>query len=946
MTFPLRPLCASAAFLFLLATLPPLVAGQATIRGLVIEDELDDTLPGVNVIILELDRGAATGIDGTYEIVDVPPGTYTLEARYIGFAPESKEVTVADGETAEVDFTLGASTLELDEVIVTGTGGNARRREIGNSISQIDAAQIEATPTTDFGDLLQGRAAGVTVMDNSGQAGAGATIRLRGVNSVTQGNTPLIYIDGVRVTNAPLGADGETNQAASALNDLNPDDILRIEVIKGPAATTLYGTEASSGVIQVFTKRGASGRPQVDFSVRQGFNNMGTAGPEELSINDCTGEPGCPEGGDWFRNGHLQSYNLSVRGGTNELNYFVSGKWGSEEGVIAPQGSEGYSVRGNFDFTPIEDLRISFVNSYSYRNTRWIPDGNNAEGLLLNVLRGDKGYTPDNNDALTLEMLLNTEVNHFTSGLSFNWTPLQGMLHQLKGGIDYVESAFTEERPFGYFYEPLGNRENDTELLRNLTLDYIGSYNRGLTPSISSSSSWGGQLYKDTYQQVNGFGYEFAGPGRKDLDSGARTEAFETRRTITSGGFFGQQRFGYQDRLFVTVGLRVDGHSTFGEDFGLAPYPKVSGTYIVSDHGFWPAWWEALKLRAAYGESGKAPGVFDALRTYESVAGDEGEPAVTPGNIGNAEIGPERSRETELGFETALLGGRVTADFTWYRQRTYDALLAVQPTPSAGFTNTQLQNVGEIGNKGIEAQLGLVVVDGRNVQWDVGGHFSTSYSEAVDLGEIQTIPIGWRQFVRPGYPVPALFQDVVTNPDELGADPDFEERYIGPTYPTRVYGLNTTLTLWQRFAIDVVGEGQAGHYLYSGTAYQNTRRRVWPPCLGIQEQIDAGDTAGLTAGEIGLCDPNATTYGMWGQPADFFKIRSASISYRLPAKWLPSQIRLATLRFQARNLFTFTDYPGLDPEAFEDGSADALYRQEYYNLPPARSFTFVFKVGF
>ena len=569
--------------LFLIAALPHLALAQGTVQGTVIDDELGDPLPGVNVVILELDLGAATSVDGTYEIPDVPAGTYTVEARYIGFEPVTKQVTVTDGATETLDFTLGTSTLEMDEVIVTGTGGNARRREIGNSISQVNAAQIEATPTTDFGDLLQGRSAGITVMDNSGQAGAGATIRLRGVNSVTQGNTPLIYIDGVRVTNTPLGADGETNQATSALNDLNPDDILRIETIKGPAATTLYGTEASSGVIQVFTKRGASGRPQVDFSIRQGINNMGTAGPKELSINDCADEPGCPEGGDWFRNGHLQSYNLSVRGGTGDINYFVSGKWGREEGVIAPQGTEGYSIRGNFDFTPVSNLKISFNNAYAYRDTRWIPDGNNAEGLLLNVLRGDQGYTPDNNDALALEMLLNTESNHFTSGLSFNWTPTPGMLHQLNLGIDYVESEFMSERPFGYFYEPLGNRENDTELRRDLTLDYNGSYNWKLTSAISSSSSWGGQLYKDTFAGINGFGFDFAGPGRKDLDSGARTEAFEARETVTSGGFFGQQRFGFQDRLFVTLGLRIDGHQHLRRK--LRPGPLPEGLRLVHSFG-------------------------------------------------------------------------------------------------------------------------------------------------------------------------------------------------------------------------------------------------------------------------------------------------------------------------------------------------------------------------
>lgn len=932
--------------LFLLVGGGQAALAQGTIEGIVTDDQMGDPLPGVNVVIEALSTGAATGVDGTYRIPDVPAGDYTVVARFVGFEPAERQVTVRNGETLTLDFALAASTMEMDEVVVTGTGGNARRREIGNSIAQVDASQIEASTTADFGDLLQGRAAGVTIMDNSGQVGAGATIRLRGVNSATQGNEPLVYIDGVRVSSDPLGADSETNQAVSPLNDLNPDDIERIEIIKGPAATTLYGTEASGGVIQVFTKSGAAGAPQFDMTIRQGINNMGTVGPSALSLNDCEDEVGCPEGGDWFRNGHTQSYNLSVRGGSEDLSYFLSGRWGNEEGVIAPQSSESYGIRGNFEFTPAEDVRISFNNAYSYRDTRWIPDGNNAEGLLLNVLRGDQGYTPDNNDALALEMDLYTKTNHFTSGLSFSWTPTSSLLQQLKIGIDYVESEYTEERPFSFFYEPLGDRENDVDRQRNLTLDYTGSFSADLAEAFSSSSSWGGQLFSDVYVNVNGFGYEFAGPGRKVLDNAARTEAFEDRLTVTSGGFFVQQRFGWNDQLFLTLGLRIDGHSTFGEDFGLAPYPKVSGSYLVSDHDFWPAWWDTMKLRAAWGESGKAPGVFDRLRTYDSVSGDEGEPAVTPENLGNPDLGPERSREVEAGFEAGLFNGRVTTSFTWYQQRTYDALISVQPTPSEGFTEAQLRNVGELGNVGVEFDVNAVVLSSQALHWSVGGHVSTNYSDAIDLGEVESIDVGWRQYIRPGYPVPSAFQDVVTNPDAVGAEPEFEEQYIGPSYPTRTFGINTSLRLWRRLTIDVLGEGQAGHVLYSGTAYQNTRRGVWPPCLDIQQQVESGDVGSLTAGEIAQCGPNETTYGMWAKAADFFKLRSASVSYRLPDTWLPGRLRSATFRLQGKNLFTVTDYPGLDPEAFEDGSSGELYRQEYYNLPPSRAITFVLNAKF
>ena len=931
-------------------------AAQGTIEGTVTEQGTNDPLPGVNIAIPSLNVGAATSLDGTYEISDVAAGEYTIQARFVGFQTREKTVVVEDGETVTIDFALRESTMEMDEVVVTGTGGNARRREIGNSISQVSASDIEATPSTDFGDLLQGRAAGVSILDNSGQVGAGSSIRLRGNNSVSQDNTPLIYIDGVRVDNGNVSGDPETNQGVNPFDDVNPQDIQRIEVIKGPAATTLYGTEASGGVIQIFTKQGAQGAPQFDFTVRQGLNHISQLGTQDfhsqLGPNDCSDEPGCPSDGDWLRAGHTQSYNLSVRGGNQDLTYFVSGKWSSEEGVIAPQGSDGYAIRGNFGFTPTDDLKIQFNNSYTYRDITWIPDGNNAEGFLLNSLRGEAGYTPGGDDSFVLDMQLGTSTNHFTSGVTFNWTPLSSLSQTVNLGLDYVNAEYTEERPFGFFYVPLGNRENDTDTRRRLTFDYNGTYSADLTDAISSSTTWGGQLFKDEFLNVNGFGDDFAGPGDKVLDSAARTSATESRVSETSGGFFAQQRFGWNDQVFVTLGLRVDGNSTFGENFGLAPYPKVSGSYVVSDHSFFPKWWNTMKLRAAYGESGRAPGPFASLRTYESVSGDEGSPGVTPDQVGDPDLGPERSREFEGGFDMALFDGRVTGTFTAYRQKTYDALLAVQPTPSNGFTNTQLRNVGTFQNQGVEIDLGVDVLRRDNVEWNLGGYFSTSYSKALDLGEAgPAIQLDWRNQVQEGGPIPGFYQDRVVNPDQIPDDPtnlEFtDDEFLGAVYPPRSYGINTSVTLYDMVTLDVVGEGQTGHVLSSGTAYQNVRREAWPQCFAIQEQIANDDYSGLTAGQIGNCDPNQTTYGMWTRAADFFKIRSASLSFRLPANWLPSGLRNGTLRLQGKNLFTITDYPGLDPEAYEDGNRPgALYRQEYYNMPPIRSFTFSMQAGF
>jgi len=930
-------------------------AAQGVIEGEVTAQSTGDPLPGVNVTIPALQIGAATGANGGFAITEVPSGEHEVRARFVGYQTVTKTVEVSEGETVTLDFRLRQSTREMDEVVVTGTGGQAQRREIGNSISQIGSDALEEVPDGSFGDVLQGRIAGASVLSNSGQVGAGRTIRLRGNSSVTQDNTPLIYIDGVRVNNGSVGGDPEVNQAASPIDDINPENIERVEVIKGPAATTLYGTEASSGVIQIFTKSGSEGAPRFTFSTKQGVNNMNQIGTqdfhEELPVNDCSAEPGCPSDGDWLQTGYKQNYNLSVRGGTGTVNYYVSGNWGSEEGIINPQASDRYSVRGNFGFTINENLNLQVNNSYTRRDITWLPDGNNAEGFLLNVLRGPRGYTPDSDDSEVLAMDLATTSDHFTSSVALNWNPTENLNQSLNLGLDYVNSEYEEEKPFGYFLEADGARENDTDTQRRVTADYQGSYEMDLSDDVSSTTSWGGQLFRDIDVNLNGFGEDFSGPGDKVLNSGAITNVSEARITETSGGFFGQERLGWRDRLFVTLGLRVDGHSTFGDDFGLAPYPKVSFSYLLSEYNFWPDWWGTLKLRGAYGESGRAPSAFASIRTYESTSGDEGEPAVTPGNIGDPDLGPERSREFEAGFEAAALDDRISASFTWYRQRTYDALVNVQPTPSNGFTDTQLRNVGEFESRGVELDLDSDVIRSENVNWTLGGNFSTNFTEAIETGPSGDIAIGWNNEIREGEAIPAIYRDVVVNPNEIPEDPqnvEFEERNLGSAFPNYTVGINTSLTLWQDVTISALGEGKFGHVLSSGTAYQNVRRGQWPTCNAIQSQISNGDYSGLTAGQIGRCDPDQTTYGMWTRSADFFKLRSLSLQYRVPDDVLPGRLQNASVRLQGRNLLTVTDYPGLDPEAYEDGSRGAfsLYRQEYYNLPPIRSFTFTLKTNF
>ncbi len=930
-----------------------LAAQTGTVTGLVRDAATQSPLAGAQVSIVGTGLGGLANNVGRFLILDVPAGQHVVRVQIIGYRAQERTVTVPAGGSAAVTFEMREEAIALEGVVVTGTAGQARRREIGNTISQISADDIKLAAVTDIADVLQGRAVGVQVNDHSGQVGAASQIRLRGNNSLTQGNDPLIYVDGIRIENNPIGSDDEQAQTPSALDMINSADIERVEVIKGPAATTLYGTEASGGVIQIFTKRGAAGAPAWTFSTEQGVSVMGHQGPDKsvnpngLNLNNCSHEPGCPDNGSWFRNAHHQVYNLSVRGGGETATYFVSGRWADRQGVVDPQGVDEYTIRANINFTPLDGLDIRLNNHYARRNITWIPDGNNASGLLLNVLRGDAGYTPGNDDSLVLENDLFSHIDQYITGLTVNWQPNNAFSHRFAAGIDYTSMDYIDFKRWGFYEEPTGDREIDQQFDRNLTLDYVGTLNWSpFGEDITSRLSWGGQVYEEFSYALNGFDDTFAGPGEVVLGNGNKPQVFEDRITTRSGGFFVQEVLGWQDKLFLTGGVRWDGFSTFGSGFGLAAYPKVSASYLISDETFMPDFVETLKLRAAWGQSGKAPGAFDAARTFEAVSADEQVPAVIIANLGNPDLGPELSEELEWGFDASFYEGRVTLEWTNYDQTTKDALIGVQEAPSFGTEEATLRNLGEVKNWGHELLLDVVPVRTDDIEWSVGFTWSANDSEITDLGPLKDLGSS-RQV---GLPLWIRWDDIIQNPNELGVRPRYQKGMIGRLFPTDTYGISTRINLWRSLTLDLLGEGQYGMVRPIGVAYQNVRRRQWPgdDCPNIQRIYDEykgpGEPPNLTALQIATCIGNRSDQGVWTDPADFFKLRSATLAYRLPEGWIP-RAQSATISLQAKNMYTWTDYRGLDPEANDNGFGDST-PNEYYNLAPPRIFMINFTLNF
>lgn len=427
-----RMLFAAAALMGMAA--PPLSAqSTGTVSGTVVQADSRQPLAGVQVTAGS-GQSAVTGSAGEYTLAGVPAGRAQLRAQMIGFAPATASASVAAGQTARADFALSPASVSLDAIVVTGTPGATSRRELGNSVVKLDAAEVtQKTTVSDVTEILQSRTPGVQILSNSGTPGAAADIVVRGAGSLTSVR-PVIYVDGIRYSDASLGNFGASGagatsfstQVTSALSFINPEDIESIEVLKGPAAATLYGAEAAAGVIQIITKKGPRGQQRTRWSVKYeyGQNDVGseiddnftTCTPANIAARTTVGGvpeptfPGCqgvavgtvlrqrsPILDDPFgaQGGDLNRLSLSVRGGTDRASYYVAGDLDQENGVFANSFNRRRSVRANFTAYPTERLQFNVSTNY-VRNHLRLPVGDESgQGLYLLSVRGIPGRRTD-----------------------------------------------------------------------------------------------------------------------------------------------------------------------------------------------------------------------------------------------------------------------------------------------------------------------------------------------------------------------------------------------------------------------------------------------------------------------------------------------------------------------------------------------------------------------
>jgi TonB-dependent starch-binding outer membrane protein SusC len=808
------PLIASAAVLVAVAAIPsPSTAQQAgTIVGEVVDARTQRPLSGVQVYLPSPRIGALTREDGRFILANVPPGDYRVQAQIIGYALGDRSVRVGAGETVTANFELAQRTIALDEIVVTGAGQAVERRRLGNTIAAIDMAPLQTAPVQNMSEILTGREPGVVGLPSSGIAGTGARIRIRGSSSLVQTNEPIVYIDGVRVDRGGGMAPGVFSTSSDAgegtpsrLDDLSPDAIERIEILKGAAAATLYGTQASNGVIQIFTRRGQSGAPRWNLRVEQGISRFPDAFPPIAGFvlaDDPT--PGRPHGTDvgtrgvrerWgfdvrpfevfthdglnelFETGHHQVYSISVDGGTPTVTYYANLRRQRDDGPFGPNPAfqqPGFQLAndvhertqgtGTLMIFPRDDLSLRISGMYIEGYNEAPSNNNNIFGVLSGAImsRPELAYeSPPGSRRgnyfgspafATVRELMHrrhlTELQRFAGSVSTGYRATESVSVEATFGVDFVNRHGATMIPFGWNVDEItgsntqGFRTVGDGNHRELSLDVKGTWNTGFGEDWSSAFLVGAQGFISTTKNSGGTGQEFAGLGLDVAGAGRVQTVFETFLEEAQAGVFAQQQLGWRNFVFLTGGVRYDEHSAFGETAGGAFYPKASVSVVPSELTGWnEGLMSTFRVRGAIGQSGLQPGAFDKFTTFIPLAAETG-PGVAPGNLGNEDLRPEVSTEWEVGSEVGLFQDRASIDVTYWNRTVTDVLVDRQFAPSGGFRFRQLDNIGEMKAYGFDIGTRAIVASTPAFSLSLFANGAYLRERITDMGGAAAVKVG------------------------------------------------------------------------------------------------------------------------------------------------------------------------------------------------------------
>lgn len=993
----------------------PLAAqGGGTVMGTVTDAASGQPVSAVRVLVAGTTNGTLTGDNGKYTLRSLTVGPNVLEINRIGYEPQKITVTVLANAPAVADVKITQSAFSLAAVVTT-VSGNQRKVELANSTTQIAVAdKLAELPVTNMGGLLSGRASSVQVVQ-TGATGTGSRIRIRGQNSFSLSNDPIVVIDGVRATGTTNNAIGVGGSGPSRLDDINPAEIETIEVVKGPSAATLYGTEAANGVIVITTKRGKAGKTRYSVSAETGtITNTSdypelwslwgktTATPTVSSIcllaavaaKTCTVDSlshGNILNDDRYSpidKGSRQQYNFQASGGNEQVQFFVSGQNETETGIYKmpdlevsrlltrrgvgslpstetrPNALARNSIRANLSARLASNLFVQVSSGYVNSDLRLPQNEDNSNGLMVGALggpwRGD--LTDAQGDSLhgvrsfmmgdILSQVTTQNINRFINSVSTQYTPFSWLATRASVGSDFTNrnDLFLSKVGEGPNTGTLrsGNITSTRADINQQSVDIGGTGTFQLLDWLNSKTSVGMQYIRNAVSNTTGTGIGLP-PGGVTVSTAATRSSTQTRSEKRTLGYYIEQQLAIHDKLFLTGGVRRDAASAFGKNFNAVFYPKFGASWMVSEQSFFPkpTWMNSLRLRGTYGASGQIPGATDAVLFYSanpttlSTGGDT--PGASLGSLGNSELKPEFSAETEFGFDLTMFSGRSNIELTSYNKKTTDALISRLIAPSLSGLTNQFANIGNIQNTGLELTYNQKILDSKNVGLDFTLTGSTNKNRMLKLGDgVSPIASGNRDTQRnlPGYPLYGLWSKTINYNDANGdgiivlSEMTFSDTavYQGASFPTREVAFSPSLELFNRkLRLSTQFDSKWGFLKFNNTLRHQCMNGV--TCRGRYDQ-----SASLQMQANALATSQSVFTGMFEDGA-FTRWREASVSYEMPTKWANAvRAERWNVVFTGRNLGVKTKYTGVDPEAAASNN-DQRGNEEYFATPPVRYFT-------
>jgi iron complex outermembrane receptor protein len=979
MKHKLTSLLAGVLALMVLNVLPAM-AQNKTVSGKV-SDASGNPIAGASIIAKGTTVGTQTDASGAFSF-SVPSTATTLVLSSVGYTT----IEIAIG-TGPVSATLAASAGSLNEVVVVGYG-TTRKKDLTGAVASVKEKDFNRGIMTAPDQLIQGKVAGVQVINNSGAPGGATTIRIRGNSSIRTGNTPLIVVDGVPLDGGTARPDVSVNglnnsPGTNPLNFINPSDIASMDILKDASATAIYGSRGANGVILITTKKGLSGAPKVDIGASVGTSNM------MRSMDYMTGDEYRTAlkaynitGGDFGQSvdaldeitqtGITQNYSAAISGGNNDGRYRISLSALNQDGFIKKSGFKKYTagLSGSYKFLNSKRLSLDVNVLTSQFVEDIVPVTNNAgfQGSLIGqALMWNPTRSMYNADGTPFVEKGSTTVNPVAMNEAYND---QSKTTAVLGSISPAYKITNDLE-----YRMLYSLNYQSGIRRTEMASWINVQNvegRGwanistaelFTQQLTHTLTWVKKWDKLNLNAVGGYEYmKFDRSGTSMSGQDFLTNAVpytnimqnssQGNRSISSyanpiselQSYFGRVTLNYNDRFIITGTMRADGSSKFGSENKYGYFPSFAGAWNVANEEFFNAngLVNNLKVRAGWGKTGNQE--FPAGSSQERYSFAQG--SFQQANVANPNLKWETSTTINAGIDFAMFNNRLTGTVDWFDKKTTDLLFnfdAIQPAPA---TKYWINLPGEVSNTGFELTLNGTIIANKDFTWSLGGNIAflenelNNYSGPTILtGDLNGQGLsGVRgQRMENGMPLNTFYTRRFLGLDASGfskyeVDANGNDLFfVGNPNPKAVYGITTSLS-YKKLSLDINMNGASGHLIYN-----NTLNGVIPISnLGsrnIAPSLFNGKAVESTANAIAASD-------RYLEKGDYLKLANASLTYRLGN--IGKAIKGANLFLTGQNLFVITNYNGFDPEVNTDKQVDGVpsFGIEYIPYPTSRNIIF------